>query len=203
MCPATTLRSATLTALICEPMTRSASSEATISEAVRVTSLISPPVSWNATSISRPRMPPRRLISETPSSVLLIEAGPQIPDGPDSPTKLAIRNFLRSRRSRNKRGAGPELPEPNPDKPFSSHSGGIDGAPDFPNCGSESNSLSFRLPKVRRRSNYHRQDDRQQKISYWKILNIQRFPCIELKQERSIFTQNPHYKVQTLGQIAQ
>jgi hypothetical protein len=32
-----------------------------------------------------------------------------------------------------------------PENPLSSHSGGIDGAPEPPNCGSESNSLSFQL----------------------------------------------------------
>ena len=90
-------------------------------------------------------MPPRRLISETPSSVLLMEAGPQIPDGPDSPTKLAMRNFLRSRRARNGPSAGTEVPSPMPENPLSSHSGGIDGAPEPPNCVSESNSLSFQL----------------------------------------------------------
>ncbi len=74
-----------------------------------------------------------------------MEAGPQIPDGPDSPTKLAIRNFLRSRRSRNRRGAGPELPRPNPGNPFNSHSGGIDGPPELSNLHGESNSLSFQL----------------------------------------------------------
>jgi hypothetical protein len=32
-----------------------------------------------------------------------------------------------------------------PENPLSSHSGGTDGAPEPPNCGSESNSLSFQL----------------------------------------------------------
>ena len=79
-----------------------------------------------------------------------MEAGPQIPDGPDSPTKLAIRNFLRSRRARNGPSAGSEVPVPIPGNPFSSHSGGIDGPPNFSNCDSESNSLSFQLLLVRR-----------------------------------------------------
>jgi hypothetical protein len=85
------------------------------------------------------------LISETPSSVLLMEAGPQIPAGPDSPTKLAMRNFLRSPRARSGPSAGPGAPSPIPENPLSSHSGDIDGAPETPNCVSESNSLSFQL----------------------------------------------------------
>jgi len=34
----------------------------------------------------------------------------------------------------------------NAGNPLNSHSGGMDGAPNFPICVSESNSLSFRLP---------------------------------------------------------
>jgi len=32
-----------------------------------------------------------------------------------------------------------------PENPFISHSGGIVGTPEIPDCGSESNSLSFQL----------------------------------------------------------
>jgi len=71
--------SATLTALICEPMMISVSSAATMSDATRTTSSKQVPASRKIISISRPRMPPRRFISATASSVPLTPAGPQIP----------------------------------------------------------------------------------------------------------------------------
>jgi hypothetical protein len=91
-----TLRSATRTALICEPMITSASSKAITSAARRVTSSIGPPASHTHNSTSRPRMPPRLLISDTASFTLLVEAGPQIPGEPEKVTKLATRTLLRA-----------------------------------------------------------------------------------------------------------
>src|ERR1700744_624157 len=92
-------------------------------------------------------MPPRRLISEAASSVLLVADGPQIPAGPLSATKFAIRSLLRSRRSRNASdpGVGVNVAPNDPDWPLNSHSGGIDRPPGSPICTDESTSLSFRL----------------------------------------------------------
>jgi hypothetical protein len=88
-----------------------------------------------------------RLISEAASSVLLVADGPQIPAGPVSDVKFAIRSLLRSRRCRKESGRGDsvKLSPPGQDEPLSSHSGGIDAPPVVPICAGESTSLSFRL----------------------------------------------------------
>src|SRR5665647_1301508 len=89
-----TFRSATRTALICDPINTSTSSKAMASAARCATCSIGPPASYIESSISRPRMPPRLLISETASRTLLVEAGPQIPGEPEKVRKLPTHNLF-------------------------------------------------------------------------------------------------------------
>src|SRR5712664_1693015 len=93
-----TLRNATRTALICDPMIRSTSSKAMACSARRTTPSSGPPASYIDISISRPRIPPRWLISETASKALLVEDRPQIPGDPENVRKLPTRSLLRAPR---------------------------------------------------------------------------------------------------------
>src|ERR1700692_578184 len=60
------------------------------------TSSIGPPASYIESSISRPRIPPRLLISETASRTLFVDAGPQIPGEPEKVRKLPTLNLFRA-----------------------------------------------------------------------------------------------------------
>src|SRR5664279_1705479 len=77
-------------------MITSTSSNAIACAARSVTSSIGPPASYIDNSISRPRIPPRLFVSDTASSTLLVDAGPQIPGEPEKVRKLPTRSLLRA-----------------------------------------------------------------------------------------------------------
>src|SRR2546423_4474578 len=175
-----TLRSATRTALICDPMMRSTSSKATACSARRTTSSIGPPDSYSDSSSSGPRMPPRLLISSAANTTLLVEVGPHMPGDPEKVRKLPIRSLLCAPR-RDEPGLIVDRSRSSAafDRFRNSSDGGIVRPP-----GAGKFTVERTPTPVWHQTKTHPAGGPRHppfsvgEISYWKILNIQQLKCI-------------------------